>query len=71
VSDTDAKWWMDNTLVVSLGHYLVDNESYDAHQLLELFETPWSFEDEWQRCLRAELAEAATAVQDRIERNLA
>lgn len=68
---TEPKWYDNRSHLLELGQYLVDVEGYDAQRLLDYFEKPWNYEEEFKACQKAALAEAAIATQDRIERDLA
>jgi len=43
----ELKWWQTHENLVSLGEWLVENEGYDARNLLHFFEKPWHYDDEW------------------------
>ena len=65
-----TEWWRDHANIIALGHYLVDIEGFDVNAILDFFEKPWHYVDEWNAHQQHEILTEATATQDRIERNL-
>lgn len=40
-------WWHDRTNQLSLGGWLIENKGFNADELLNFFEKPWNYTDEW------------------------
>lgn len=50
---SDIKWFESHQTLVEVGGFLVHDKGVTAQELLDFFEKPWKYEDEWAESLAA------------------